>query len=45
MFPLPFNGFSNIMFDIVPVFITLIFIFVFGTIIVRGVQAVKQWKT
>ncbi len=40
----PFDGFGNIMFNIVPVIIILGFVIVFGTIIVRTVQGIKQWK-
>ncbi len=40
----PFDGFSGIMFSIVPVIIIIGFIFVFGTIIVSSVQGAKQWK-
>ena len=34
----------GIMFAIVPIFIFIVFIIVFGTIIVRSVQGAKQWK-
>jgi hypothetical protein len=40
-----FTYFYGIMFVIVPIFIFVVFIFVFGTIIVRSVQGAKQWKT
>jgi len=40
----PFDGFGGLMFTIVPVIIMLGFIFVFGTIIVRSIQGLKQWK-
>ncbi len=40
----PFDGFGNIMFTIVPVIVMLGFIFVFGMIIIRSIQGVKQWK-
>lgn len=38
------GGFGNIMFRIVPVIVMIGFVFVFGTIIVRSIQGVKQWK-
>lgn len=41
---LPFGGFSRFMFLIVPVIIMIVFIIVFGTIIVRMVQGAKQWR-
>lgn len=40
-------GFSPLygtMFTIVPIFMFIVFILVFGTIIVRSVQGAKQWK-
>lgn len=40
----PFGGFDDIMFTIVPVFVIIGFIFVFGTIIVRLIKGAKQWK-
>lgn len=40
----PFGGFGDIMFTIVPVFIFIVFIFVFGTIIARLIKGAKQWK-
>jgi len=40
----PFDWFGSMMFNIVPVIVIMGFIFVFGTIIVRSVQGVKQWK-
>ncbi len=41
----PFGGFDGMMFSIVPVFIVIVFVFVFGTIIVRSIQGAKQWKS
>jgi len=40
----PFGGFGDIMFSIVPVFVIIGFIFVFGTIIARLIKSAKQWK-
>ena len=39
----PFGG-MNIMFSIIPVIVVVGFVFVFGTIIVRGVKGAQQWK-
>ncbi len=39
----PFGGFG-IMFTIIPVLVILVFIFVFGTIIVSSIQKAQQWK-
>jgi len=39
-----FGLFESMMFNIVPVIVILGFIFVFGTIIVRSIIGVKQWK-
>lgn len=39
-----FPGGPGIMFTIVPIIITLVFIFVFGTIIVSAIKGAKQWK-
>lgn len=39
----PFGG-MNLMFSIGPVIIVIGFLFVFGTIIVRGVRSAQQWK-
>jgi hypothetical protein len=39
-----FGGMGGLMFAIVPVIITIGFIFVFGTIIVRSVRGAQQWK-
>lgn len=39
----PFGG-MDIMFSVIPVIIVIGFIFVFGTIIVRGVKGARQWK-
>ena len=33
----------NILFSLVPIIIILVFIFVFGTIIIRAVKGTKQW--
>jgi len=41
---LPFDRYGNIMFTIVPIIIVIVFVFAFGTIIVRSVQGAKQWK-
>lgn len=41
---LSFDGYGNVMFTIVPIIIVIIFVFVFGTMIVRSVQGAKQWK-
>lgn len=41
---LSFGGFGNIMFSIIPVIVTIGFVFVFGLIIVRSIQGAKQWK-
>jgi hypothetical protein len=40
----PFGGFGGIMFSIIPVIVIIVFVFVFGTIIVRSIQGAKQWK-
>lgn len=39
-----FSPFGDLMFTIVPIFMFLMFILVFGTIIVRAVSGAKQWK-
>lgn len=41
---LPFDRYGDVMFTIVPIIIAIIFVFVFGTLIVRSVQGAKQWK-
>lgn len=38
------STFGNLMFTIVPIFIFIIFILVFGTIVVSAVRGAKQWK-
>jgi hypothetical protein len=40
----PFDGMGGAMFSIVPIIVIIVFIFVFGMIIVSSVQGVKQWK-
>ena len=37
-------GFANILFIIVPIFILVCFVYVFGTIIAQGVRNTKQWN-
>lgn len=37
-------GYGDFMFNFAPIFITVIFVIVFGTILVRVVQAILQWK-
>lgn len=40
----PVYGGAGVMFSIVPIIVIFGFFFVFGTIIVRSIQGVKQWK-
>lgn len=37
-------GFDNMMFSIIPIIVTIGFIVVFGTFIVRGIQSAKTYK-
>ncbi|QEH70043.1 DUF2500 domain-containing protein [Cellulosilyticum sp. WCF-2] len=39
-----FSPFDNAMFTIVPIFIFLVFVLVFGTIIFALISSAKQWK-
>lgn len=39
-----FSPFESIMFNIFPIFIAIVFIIVFGAIIIGVVQSAKQWK-
>jgi len=41
---LPFDAYGDVMFTIVPIIIAIVFIFVFGTMIVLSVQGAKRWK-
>ena len=38
------SPFDNIMFTIVPIIVVCGFVFIFGTMIFRGIQGAKQWK-
>lgn len=40
----PFGGLGSIMFAVVPVIVMIVFVFVFGTIIMRSIQGARQWK-
>lgn len=40
----PFEGVGSIMFGIIPVIVIIVFVFVFGMIIVRSIQGAKLWK-
>lgn len=40
----PFGDMGDAMFSIVPVIVMIGFVFVFGTIIVRSIQGVGQWR-
>ena len=40
----PFSRFGGIIFNIIPIIVTLGFVFVFGMIIVRSIQKAKQRK-
>ena len=40
----PVDGFSGIMFSIIPVIVTIGFVIVFGMIIIQAVKGVGRWK-
>ena len=42
---MPFSPFGDLMFAIVPIFIGIVFILVFGTIIYAVISSAKEWKT
>lgn len=42
---MPFSLFDNLMFTIGPIFISIVFILVFGTIIYTVISSAKEWKT
>ena len=44
MYPFFFDGFSRLMFLIVPIIIGVIFVIVLSTFIVRAIQGMKQWR-
>ena len=41
---MPFSPFGDLMFTIVPIFIGIVFILVFGTIIYSIISSAKEWK-
>ena len=41
---IPGFGFANILFMIVPIFIAVCFVYVFGTLITNGVRNTRQWN-
>ena len=40
----PFDGFSGLMFNIVPVIVMIGFVFVFGFILIQIIQSIRQWN-
>ncbi len=44
MFYSPFNGVVSVMFGIIPIIVLLVFVVVFGIIIVTAVRGAGQWK-